>query len=100
MALGFAAFLLFMRSEKKTDNRFYGKINGTEYPINDDKAQNLFDKWQQGEIEKCLADTAIFGIDLSLFPGFADAVNHYLGLLQQDGVVNTVRSILTKKTVV
>ena len=100
MALGFAAFLLFMRSEKKTDNRFYGKINGTEYPINDDKAQNLFDKWQQGEIEKCLGDTAIFGIDLSLFPGFADAVNHYLRLLQQDGVVNTVRSILAKKTVV
>lgn len=99
MALGFAAFLLFMRSERKADNRFYGNNKGKEYPINDDKAQNFYDKWQQGEIEKCLADTAIFGIDLSLFPGFADAVNHYLRLLQQDGVVNSVRSILAKKIV-
>ncbi len=94
MALGFAAFILFMRSEKKADGFYYGTANDKEYKINDDKASLMFEQWKSGEVGKSLADADIFGVDLSLFPGFADAVNHYLGLLQQNGAEKTIRSIL------
>ena len=99
MALGFAAFLLFMRSEKKADSQFYGSCNSKEYRIQDDKASLVYDKWQSGEIENSLQDTNIFGADLSRFPGFAEAVNRWLELLERSGAVNTLRSILAKKSV-
>ena len=97
MALGFAAFILFMRSEKKEDGFYYGTANGKEYKINDDKASLMYEKWKLGEVETSLADASIFGVDLSLFPGFTDTVKLYLELLKQDGAEKTIRSILAKK---
>jgi tagaturonate reductase len=100
MALGFAAFILFMRSTKKGDNLFYGELKGNEYRIQDDKAVLLYDKWQlfdkDSVIEETLKDTAIFGKDLSVYPGFANTVKRYLLLLIQQGAGNTIRSLEEK----
>jgi tagaturonate reductase len=98
MALGFAAFLLFMRSEKDS-GEYYGENNHITYKIADDKAALLYNKWKSGEINNSLQDEAVFGRDLTQFPGFAEAVNRYLLMLLQDGAVNTLRSILAKKSV-
>ncbi len=98
MALGFAAYLLFMRSEKRTDG-YYGKCNGADYRITDDKASLLYSKWQSDQVINSLHDTAIFGADLSQYPGFAEAVNRYLILLTRSGAANALRSILAKKSV-
>jgi tagaturonate reductase len=103
MALGFAAFLLFMRSTTGADNNFYGENNGAAYRIQDDKAVLLQNHWKENSFdtitENTLQDRNIFGTDLTQYPGFAEAVNRNLQLLLQDGAVNAVRSILAKKSV-
>ncbi len=101
MALGFAAFILFMRSAKKTDDTFYGEQNGVNYRIQDDKAYLLYAKWHDSNrntlVENILSDKAIFGTDLTQYPGFPDAVNLYLTSLMQNGTIDTLRSVMTKK---
>jgi tagaturonate reductase len=103
MALGFAAFLLFMRSKMEMDKQYYGESNGSAYRIQDDKASLLYAVWQRDQpgevVNQALHDINIFGTDLTRFAGFAGAVNRNLELLLQSGAKNTVRSILAKKTV-
>jgi tagaturonate reductase len=103
MALGFAAFLLFMDSEEKNEKHFYGRANGTDYRIQDDKASLLNSKWRQATAETvaaaALGDEEIFGADLAQYPGFAAEVSRMLEMLKQSGAANTLRSILAKKSV-
>ncbi|MES2333000.1 MAG: tagaturonate reductase [Bacteroidota bacterium] len=103
MALGFAAFLLFMRSKKEEDNQYYGELNGNTYKIQDDKAPLLYYQWHSHSEENVaksgLQDIGIFGADLTKFPGFAEAVNRYLGILLESGAKHTLRSIFAKKSV-
>lgn len=103
MALGFAAFIAFMKSEQKADGLFYGQANGKEYRINDDKAALLHQHWQLGNtglmVNHILADTAVFGADLSGYPGFADAVTRHLVSLTEQDAMKTLNSIFAKKSV-
>ncbi len=103
MALGYAAFILFMRSKMDSNNHYYGESNHTSYRINDDKAGFLHDVWEANQLDtivkKSLQDTAIFGTDLDHYPGFTEAVNARLQELVEVGAVNTLRSILAKKSV-
>jgi tagaturonate reductase len=103
MALGFAAFLLFMRSKPGADHKFYGESNGTAYAIQDDKAVLVHNEWQKqvsGTVaENSLKNKEIFGTDLTKYPGFAEEVNRQLTLLIQSGAMNALRSILAKKSV-
>ena len=101
MALGFSAYILFMKSVKKTDNTFYGEYNGVNYRIQDDKAEILYTIWQSGSIDSVvvliLSDVRIFGSDLTRYPGFSDTVNLYLTSLTQNGTVKTLQSVAAKK---
>ena len=103
MALGFSAYILFMKSVKKTDNTFYGEYNGVNYRIQDDKAELLYTIWQSGSIDSVvvliLSDVRIFGSDLTRYPGFSDTVNLYLTYLMQNGAVKTLQSLAAKKSV-
>ena len=89
MALGFAAHILFMRSEKDALNKFWGDVNGRKYLINDDNAAYYAEAWKQFSTEelitKLLSNTAHWGTDLSALPGFADAVYKNLKGLLADG---------------
>jgi tagaturonate reductase len=103
MALGFAAFLLFMRSKIEMDKQYYGDSNGCAYRIQDDKAFLLYEIWQTNKpgdvVNFGLQNTTIFGTDLTRFPGFTEAVKHKLELMLELGAKNTLRSIFAKKTV-
>lgn len=103
MALGFAAYLLFMKSQKTAEGKYAGNTNGKEYIINDDKATILYDKWQQFSglslVQQVLGDTALWGSDLSALPGFADAVAHYLDLLGSKQVKDIVANIEVKQVI-
>ena len=103
MALGFAAYIVFMQSTKKEDTQYYGTNNGKEYRINDDKASSFFQYWQIADSQECvnaiLKDVALFGVDLTRFQGFAEAVNSRLISLRNQGVENMLRSIFAKKSV-
>jgi tagaturonate reductase len=94
MALGFAAYLLFMRCNAGADNVHYGEANGSKYAIQDDMAAYFADKTATGNIntfvDAVLADKNLWGTDLSVLNGFAAAVKENLQLLEKQGVAATL----------
>ncbi len=103
MALGFAAFIAFMRSAKTDETQYYGMNGERYYKINDDKAAILHAQWQPNDqqtmVNHILKDTSIFGTDLTRYPGFAEAVNSHLLSLRNQGAENTLQAIFAKKSV-
>ena len=77
-AMGFAAYLQFMKSEKEVNGTYYGESNGSYYPINCNFAPFFYEAWQDFDLEKVLANRSLWGEDLTQLEGFADAVRKYL----------------------
>lgn len=81
MALGFAAYLLFMRNED----------------IKDDHATFFREKWEQQEpavlVRNVLADVNLWGTDLNVLKGFAHAVTVMLSALLHDGAEALIKSV-------
>ncbi len=99
-ALGFAAYLLFMRAVQAEEGKYFGRRDGQLYPITDQFAPYFHEKWetfQEGEAETfvngILADTGLWGTDLSQLPGFAPAVTEHLLNLLRHGAVETLRGL-------
>lgn len=88
MALGFAAYLLFMRSGKDNENRYTGKLHGKEYVIQDEKAPVLYDHWKQedlsGVVSSVLKDESLWGTDLTRLPDFEIQVLRSVELLRSN----------------
>jgi tagaturonate reductase len=92
MALGFAAYLLFMKGQTVAGGN-NGDANGSGYVIQDDMASYYADKWA-GNMDtfvcSILADKTLWGTDLSGLNGFEEAVKENLRSLQQQGVLTTL----------
>lgn len=90
MAAGLAAYLLFMRSEKRADGSFWGTRQGKAYPITDDKAAVLYEWWKKypsNPVSAVLSDARLWEQDLTALPGLADEVEkHVLQWMQEDRV--------------
>jgi tagaturonate reductase len=103
MALGVAAWLLFTKPVEKVGDKYYGDHNNSKYPIQDDKAGQVYKYWQTGNTnniaEAVLKDVAVLGIDLTQLKGFAEAVQLYLASLTEKGANKTLRSEIIKKSV-
>ncbi len=88
-ALGFAAYLLFMK--------------GGDYKVNDDKAEYFASLWKQSGpdevVDKVLADTSLWDTDLSGLNGFASAVKEDLHALINKGALSTLAQIGKLKSV-
>jgi tagaturonate reductase len=89
MALGFAAFLLFMKSTS-VDGKTFTAINGAKnYPVQDEFASKLSAYWNDhgvdGVAAAVFADKSIWGTDLNKLTGFANAVNEQLHILIDRG---------------
>lgn len=101
IALGFAAYLLFLKPVNKKQDKFYGEWQGKEYLIQDDYAAYFFEKWSKLKpaqlADEVLADTTLWGADLSALPGFAQAVKENLASLLEAGVTKTIQTHQTKK---
>ncbi|MCF6404293.1 tagaturonate reductase [Chitinophaga filiformis] len=87
MALGFAAYLLFMRDGNATD----------------DHAGYFKEKWQRLEpavlVQTVLKDAALWGTDLTVLTGFAHAVTVMLGALLNEGAVSLIRRVSEETTI-
>lgn len=94
MALGFAAYLLFMRATTRQDGVWHGERNGEPYPIQDPQAAYFAGLWARlspAELtQTVLQNTTLWGQDLSQLPGFADAVTTYLTQLLETGALTTL----------
>jgi len=104
MALGFAAYIVFMKVVKEKDGNYFGTRNADYYPIKDDKASHLFEKWKKakaGSIARSvLQDTNLWGQDLSTLPGFADAVQEKIDEINERGMAAILRSPASQKVTV
>jgi tagaturonate reductase len=98
IALGFAGYILFMKSKKNDQNKFIGNNGVSDYIINDDKAAILNEKWNEKDIHSAvssiLGDENLWNMDLNSFPGFRDAVTKNVESLVSDGVKNTIENLL------
>lgn len=77
-AMGFAAYLQFMHAVKEENGKYFGDSNGELYPINCDYAGYFYEAWKDFDLKKILADTSLWGADLSALPGFEQAVQKYV----------------------
>ncbi|MBO9617608.1 MAG: tagaturonate reductase [Niabella sp.] len=93
MALGFAAYLLFMKTEQRGDQFVYNG-NGTALTLNDDKAPVLSALWRENDpeqlVDAALANTELWGEDLNAIPGFAEQTKYWLLALINDGAIVTL----------
>ena len=97
MALGFAAYLLFMKAKSVNNGQYYGESNGESYLIQDDKAEYFYELWQQNNTEdvvnEVLSNMALWGADLSALPGFGQAVLVYISELMKGATLASLLSL-------
>ncbi len=90
IALGFAAYILFMKVVKEKDGNYFGTRNADYYPIKDDKAAHFYEKWKTVKpafiAQSVLQDMNLWGQDLSFLPGFTDAVQEKIDEITEHGM--------------
>jgi tagaturonate reductase len=94
IALGFAAYLTFMKVVKHQDGKYYGLYQQNEYLITDDNASYFYQN-QAAAISTILEDQEFWGVALNALPGFIDEVIKYYNAIAQDGVEYTLSSFLS-----
>ena len=91
IALGFAAWLRFMRGIKKEDDVVYGSMHQRSYAICDVQAARFLDWWPRDAVEvdrfvhEVLSSYDLWNADLTELPGFAGAVGASLTTLLEEG---------------
>lgn len=100
-ALGFAAYLFFMRATIKRGDQYYGEINGQSYWIQDDQAEVFYKRWAgltiSGLVQETLSDVAFWGTDLTALPGFRQALTDKLNLIMNNGIREAIETTHPKK---
>jgi len=96
-ALGFAAYILFMKGAKKEDRKYYGERNGVYYLINDEKAGYFYEVWQNNSVDDVvttiLHNQELWGVDLSHFYDFTESVKLHLKMMLEQGVTTTLAAM-------
>lgn len=94
IALGFAAYIYFMRPVKQVDKSFYGEKDGELYLIDDEQAGKFHQLWQtltvNEIITEVLKDGDLWGQDLTSLPGFRDSVLEKLKSIINNGMRNSL----------
>lgn len=98
MALGFAAYLRFMKTEMVADGSFQGKMSGGEYIVHDECASFYYDIWRSGRpdeiVDKALGNVEFWGLDLRPDSEFAAAVKVSLKSILQNGIQQALKECL------
>ncbi|KUG07457.1 tagaturonate reductase [Solirubrum puertoriconensis] len=104
IALGFAAYLLFMRGTHEQNGTWYGELGGEQYPIQDEKAGYFAELWQKLSpavlVTTVLQNQALWGHDLGQLPGFANQVTEYLQQMLDHGAYAAVTTLLNNQVLV
>lgn len=100
MVLGFAAYLLFMKTEQRSD-KFYSKFGSLEFPVNDEKAILLHQYWQNADtrsaVAAILSDSSLWGTDLHKIPMFTEGVLAAINEINTIGTKNILQNLLSQK---
>jgi len=101
MALGFAAHILFMKPAGQDNGKPTGMAGGKKYPIHDDFAEVYASHWKEAGRDRIaaavLADTSLWGTDLSALTGLAGAVQKWIEILKIQGALYAIRELIATK---
>jgi tagaturonate reductase len=91
IAIGFAAYLLFMKVVKEDGGIYFGEFDGSYYPVKDDRAAYFFEKWKHGHstlqlVTTVLKNIELWGSDLSQLPGFTATVAEKIDEIKEHGI--------------
>lgn len=82
MMIGFAAYLVFMKTNAEKDGRYYGDRNGISYLVQDDKAAVLYQSWQKKDIKNVVRTTldeeSLWDDEFTALPHLAEEVVKYV----------------------
>ncbi|QKJ29573.1 tagaturonate reductase [Mucilaginibacter mali] len=99
MALGFAAFIRFMKVNK-IDGKFVGEINGSEYTVTDSQADIFYKAWTNADaqtaVNNVLSNKTLWDADLTQLQGFETAVTGYLAAIEEQGALQVLENIELK----
>jgi tagaturonate reductase len=98
MALGFAAYILFMNCTK-ADGKFIGSAAGKEYTIPDEHADWFAERNNLSVdelVDAVLSDSQFWENDLTLLAGFAEAVSEKYKQLRNGQVKQAIRECLSE----
>jgi tagaturonate reductase len=100
MALGFAAYLLFMKCKPGPQGQYQGEVGGQKYTIQDETAPYFSRQWETGNmntfVHDVLSNKDLWDTDLSVLNGFEEAVKENLQLLRSEGAAATLMHKQTK----
>jgi len=100
VALGLAAYLLFMRGTRQEGGTWHGEAQGRAYPINDEQAGYYADLWQRlgptELVQVALSSVPLWGQDLTAIPGLTETVTHYLQQLLHEGPAAALAAVLQR----
>lgn len=89
LALGFAAYLLFMKAEKVENEVYFGAAHGDFYQIQDPQAAYFYNLWQENSpeqlVQTVLANQSLWDEDLSKLTDFAEKVKAFLTQMLETG---------------
>jgi tagaturonate reductase len=101
MSLGLAAHILFMRSIKENDGKYYGSNPESKYPITDENAAFYSQNWQLNNISllvsTILGNRDLWDTNLNEIPGLPDQVIHWLNLLIEKGATYAMKQAIIKQ---
>lgn len=99
IAIGFAAFLHFMKAAG-TDGKYTGSFKGTTYVVNDDSAAYFSHhaQDQQNYVNSVLNDAEFWTTDLNALAGFTTAVKTWYTAIEEMGITASL-DVLKNKTI-
>ncbi|MES2826975.1 MAG: tagaturonate reductase [Bacteroidota bacterium] len=89
IALGIAAYLVFMTVKRKDINKYIGFAGAREYEITDDQAGYFYNKLEEDFDQfpgNVLKDSAFWEADLTLLPGFIEQAEENYHYITKNGI--------------
>jgi tagaturonate reductase len=103
-ALGFAAYIRFMKATSQNEGKFYGESNGQSYLITDDRVEVFYQRWQtltpDTLVAEVLNDASFWGVELGTLPGFQQVVTEKLDIILTSGMKEAIESIQANRTII
>lgn len=105
IALGFAAYLYFMKPVEVKDGQYFGSFRDKLYPIQDDQAPQFYKRWSNlsvdAVVEDVLRDAGFWGEELHILPGFQQSVLEKLNtIIHNNGIKEAIDSLPATKTII
>lgn len=100
IALGFAAYIYFMKAVARKGDQYYGEFNGESYLIEDELAEIFYKRWTGlsiASLVQVVISDAFWGVDLLSLSGFKQSVIDKLNLIINNGMKEAIESISSKK---